>query len=182
MTAYHDAEWGVSLHDDKKLFEFLILESFQAGLSWKTILYKRDNFRKAFDNFDIKKISLYDDRKIHTLLNDRGIIRNRLKICAAIKNARLIINIKETYGSFDAYIWNCVPGLPLQNAWKHVSNIPARTKESDFMSICLKKYGFQFIGSTTCYAFMQAIGMVNDHTIDCFRYKEVCESRSVSNK
>ncbi len=170
---YHDKEWGVPLHDDQKLFEFLILDAFQAGLSWLTILKKRDNFRKAFDNFDALKIANYDEVKIRELLNNSGIIRNKLKIHAAVTNAQAFLKIQKEFGSFDKYIWQFTGNKTLVNNYKNWEEIPARTKESDAMSKDLKKRGFKFVGSTICYAFMQAAGMVNDHTVDCFRYKEV---------
>lgn len=170
---YHDNEWGVPEHDDRKLFEFLLLEGMQAGLSWLTILKKRDNYRKAFDNFDAEKIAYYDERKVAELLSDRGIVRNRLKIQAAIQNARAFLAVQREFGSFDAYIWRFVGGKPRKNAWKTVKEIPSKTAESDAMSKDLIKRGFTFVGSTICYAFMQAVGMVNDHTTDCFRYHEV---------
>lgn len=169
--AYHDTEWGVPVHDDRTLFEFLILEGAQAGLSWSTILKKRNGYRKAFDNFNAKKISRYTENKIKDLLNDPGIIRNSLKINAAITNARAFLAVKKEFGSFDTYIWQFVNGKPIRNAWKKPAEIPANTPESDAMSHDLKKRGFKFVGPTICYAFMQAIGMVNDHTTDCFRYE-----------
>jgi DNA-3-methyladenine glycosylase I len=170
---YHDKEWGVPVHNDRKLFEFIILEGMQAGLSWLTILRKRENFRKAFDNFDPKKIARYDKRKIKELLANPGIIRNRLKIEAASKNAKAFLAIQKEFGSFDEYMWQFVNGKPKVNAWKTMKELPARTTESDAMSNDLKKRGFRFVGSTICYAHMQATGMVNDHTTDCFRYREV---------
>jgi DNA-3-methyladenine glycosylase I len=170
---YHDKEWGVPLHDDKKLFEFLILEGFQAGLSWSTILAKRENFRKAFDDFDYNKIANYDQIKIDELLQNEGIIRNRLKINAAITNAKAFIKIQKEFGSFDKYIWSFTDGKTIVNTWLDMSQVPATSKESDAMSKDLKKRGFKFVGSTICYAKMQAIGMVNDHLVGCFRYKEV---------
>ncbi len=170
---YHDEEWGVPLHDDKKLFEFLILEGFQAGLSWRTILYKRENFRKAFDNFDAEKIARYTDKKVQKLLNDAGIIRNRLKIAASITNAKAYLNILDKTGSFDKYLWQFTDGKVIKNAWTGMGQIPAKTKESDAMSKQLLKDGFKFVGSTICYANMQATGMVNDHIVDCHRYKKV---------
>lgn len=173
--AYHDTEWGVPLHDDRKLFEFLILEGMQAGLSWLTILKKRENFRRAFDDFDPEKIARYDHRKVQALLSDAGIIRNRLKIQAAIQNARAFLEVQEKFGSFDAYMWQFVDGKPRVNAWRTLAEIPTRTPESDAMSKELKKRGFKFVGSTICYAHMQAVGMVNDHTVDCFRYREIIE-------
>ncbi len=170
---YHDKEWGVPLHDDQRLFEFLILDAFQAGLSWLTILKKRNNFRLAFDNFEAAKIANYDEEKIEELLNNSGIIRNKLKIHAAVTNAQAFLKIQKEFGSFDKYIWQFTGGKTLINKWKNWKEIPASTKESDAMSKDLKKQGFKFVGSTICYAFMQAAGMVNDHTVDCFRYKEV---------
>ncbi len=170
---YHDEEWGVPLHDDKKLFEFLILEGFQAGLSWRTILYKRENFKKAFDNFDAEKIVRYKDKKVQELLNDAGIIRNRLKIAASITNAKAYLNILDKTGSFDDYLWQFTDGKVKKNNWKSMKEIPAKTKESDAMSKKLIEDGFKFVGSTICYAHMQATGMVNDHLIDCHRYKKV---------
>jgi DNA-3-methyladenine glycosylase I len=173
MIAYHDTEWGLPLHDDRKLFEFLVLDAFQAGLSWSTILNKRENFRKAFDNFDPVKIARYKQTKIDRLLSDAGIIRNRLKIAATITNARAFLATQKEFGSFDKYIWQFTGGKPKVNKWKTMKQIPPCTKESDAMSKDLKSRGFKFVGSTICYAFMQAAGMVNDHTVDCFRYKEV---------
>jgi len=170
---YHDFEWGVPEYDERKLFEMLILEGAQAGLSWSTVLKKRDNYRKAFDMFDPVKIAQYDQRKIQELVANPGIIRNRLKIEATIKNASLFLDIKKTYGNFTEYIWQFVGGKPKVNHWKSLSELPAKTLESDKMSKDLQKYGFKFVGSTICYAFMQAVGMVSDHTVDCFRYKEV---------
>ncbi len=170
---YHDTEWGVPLHDDKKLFEFLILEGAQAGLSWITVLKKRGNYRKAFDNFNIEKIAKYNSDKIRELLADKGIIRNRLKIEAAVQNAGAFLAVQKEFGSFDAYIWDLAGGKPVKNAWKTVDEIPSKTKESIAMSSDLKKRGFKFVGPTICYAFMQAVGMVNDHTVDCFRYNEI---------
>lgn len=170
---YHDNEWGVPEHDDRKLFEFLILEGAQAGLSWLTILKKRQNYREAFDNFDARKIAEYDRRKLEELLSNKGIVRNRLKIEAAIQNAKAFLAVQGEFGSFDAYIWQFVGGEPRKNAWKTVKEIPSKTGESDAMSRDLSKRGFKFVGSTICYAFMQAIGMVNDHAVDCFRYDEV---------
>lgn len=171
--AYHDQEWGAPLHDDRALFEFLILEGFQAGLSWRTILYKRENFRQAFDGFDPIRIASYDEKKIAELLANPGIIRNRLKVRAAVTNARAFLSVQEQFGSFDAYIWQFTGGQPRKNAWRSLNDIPARTEESDAMSKDLLKRGFRFVGSTICYAHMQATGMVNDHTVDCFRYSEV---------
>lgn len=170
---YHDNEWGVPVHDDRKLFEMLILEGAQAGLSWITVLRKRENYRKAFDNFNPNKIANYDSKKVKQLLNNAGIIRNRLKIIAAIQNAKCFIEIKKKFGSFDNYIWRFVDYTPKVNNWNSLKEIPPRSLESDLMSKDLKKNGFKFVGSTICYAFMQAVGMVNDHTIDCFRRKEL---------
>ena len=170
---YHDTEWGVPLHDDRKLFEFLILDGAQAGLSWITILKKRQNYRKAFHNFDPPKIAKYDSAKIEELLSNQGIVRNRLKIKSAIQNANAFLRVQNTFGSFDAYIWRFVNGKTIKHAWTHQHEIPTKTKESIAMSTDLKKRGFKFVGPTICYAFMQAAGMVNDHTIDCFRYHEV---------
>lgn len=167
---YHDQEWGVPVHDERTLFEFLILEGFQAGLSWRTILNKRENFRQTFDHFDPQTIAQYDEIKIAELLANPGIIRNQLKVRAAVSNARAFLEVQATFGSFDAFIWRFVHGAPLQNAWQTVDQIPARTAESDHMSLELKKLGFKFVGSTICYAHMQATGMINDHTTDCFRY------------
>ncbi|RMF89066.1 MAG: DNA-3-methyladenine glycosylase I [Nitrospinota bacterium] len=170
---YHDYEWGVPEYDDRKLFELLILEGMQAGLSWLTILKRRDQYRQAFDNFDPRKVSAYDTRKVEELLNNRGIIRNRKKILAAIQNARAFLAVQESFGSFATYIWRFVGGKPLQNAWPSLSAIPAQTPLSVQMSRDLRKRGFAFVGPIICYAFMQATGMVNDHTVDCFRHKEI---------
>jgi len=170
---YHDKEWGVPVHNDRKLFEFLVLDAFQAGLSWSTILNKRENFRKAFDQFDYNKIEKYDQKKIDELLNDEGIIRNKLKINAAVINAKAFIKVQEEFGSFDKYIWSFTQGKTKINSWKELKEIPATSTESDAMSKDLKKRGFKFVGSTICYAFMQAAGIVNDHLVTCFRYKEV---------
>jgi DNA-3-methyladenine glycosylase I len=178
--AYHDTEWGVPLHDDRRLFEMLVLEGAQAGLSWITILRKREAYRRAFDGFDPQKVARYDARKIRTLLSDAAIVRNRMKIESAIKNARAFLEVVEETGSFDAYIWQFVGGRPRRNAWKAHGEIPARTDESDAMSRDLKKRGFSFVGSTICYAFMQATGMVNDHVIDCFRYRGVSQPTRTS--
>lgn len=172
---YHDNEWGSPIHDDKLLFEFLILEGAQAGLSWLTILKKRENYRNAFHSFDCERIAKYTDKDITRLLADAGIVRNRLKIESAIKNARGVISIKEEYGSLNTFLWRYVDGIPKQNAWKSMSELPAKTELSDMMSKDLKKRGFNFVGSTICYAFMQAVGIVNDHTTDCFRYNEIKE-------
>ena len=170
---YHDKEWGVPQHDDRVLFEFLILEGAQAGLSWDTILQKRENYRAALDGFDPKRIVAYDHRKIKALLKDDGIVRNRLKIASTIQNAKAFLKVREEFGSFDRYIWQFVGGKPLQNARRSPKQVPARTAESDAMSKDLKKRGFNFVGSTICYAYMQAVGLVNDHLVDCFRYKRV---------
>lgn len=172
-VAYHDTEWGVPVHDDKTLFEFLILESFQAGLSWITILRKRENFRKAFDDFDYKKIAGYPEEKIQELMKDAGIIRNQLKIRAAVTNAQAFLKIREEFGSFSNYIWGFVDGKPIKNKLKTLSEAPATTPLSDAMSKDLKKRGFKFMGSTVVYAHIQATGMVNDHLTSCFRYNEV---------
>ena len=170
---YHDEEWGVPVYDDQKLIEFLILEGAQAGLSWITILKKRENYRKLFDNFDAKKIAQYNSKKIEELLNDAGIVRNRLKINSTISNAKAFSRICEQYGNFSEYIWSFTNGKPLINQWKSLQEIPAKSELSDKMSKDLKKAGFNFVGSTICYAFMQAVGIVNDHTVDCFRYHEI---------
>lgn len=173
MIQYHDQEWGVPLHSDRKLFEFILLDSFQAGLSWSTILKKRENFRKALDKFDAKKIAKYGAKETKRLLNDAGIIRNRLKIAATILNAQKFLEIRREFGSFDKYIWKFVGHKTIKNKFKTLSQIPARTNESDAMSKDLQKKGFKFVGSTICYAFMQAAGMVNDHSPNCFRYSQV---------
>jgi DNA-3-methyladenine glycosylase I len=171
--AYHDEEWGVPLHDDRGLFELLILEGAQAGLSWSTILNKRDNYRHAFDNFDARKIARYNDEKVAHLLTDAGIVRNRLKVASAVSNAQAFLDVQREFGSFDAYIWQFTGGRPIRNAWKSITDVPARTAESDAMSKDLLRRGFRFVGSTICYAFMQATGMVNDHLTTCFRYKQI---------
>ncbi len=170
---YHDQDWGVPLHDDTRLFEFLILEGAQAGLSWETILKKRDGYIDAFDQFDAEKISKYSDTKIETLLQNPNIIRNRLKVNSTVLNAKLFLDVQKEFGSFDTYIWQFTNGKTIQNSVRKMSDLPANTSESDAMSKDLKKRGFKFIGSTICYAFMQATGMVNDHTIDCFRFREL---------
>ena len=170
---YHDREWGVPLHDDRRLFEFLILEGAQAGLSWITILRKRDNYRAAFDNFDAARIARYDANKIESLLQDAGIVRNRLKLEASIVNAQKFLEVQEAWGSFDAFIWQFVGGKPRQNAWRGLADVPASTLQSDAMSKELKRRGFKFAGTTICYALMQATGMVNDHTTNCYRHKEL---------
>jgi DNA-3-methyladenine glycosylase I len=171
--AYHDKEWGVPLHDDRALFEFLILEGAQAGLSWSTILKKRDRYRIAFDYFDPKIVARYSQRKIDRLLADPGIVRNRLKITAAVRNAKTFLIVQKEFGSFDAYLWRFVGGHPKKNSWRSFKQVPSHTPESDALSKDLKRRGFTFVGSTICYAFMQAVGMVNDHTIDCFRYSQI---------
>lgn len=168
--AYHDNEWGVPVHDDRRLFEFLILEGAQAGLSWSTILKKRENYRRAFDGFDPAMVARYDRRKQERLLADEGIVRNRLKIASAIDNAKAFLAVQEEFGSFDKFIWGFVDGRPVQNAWRSLAEVPARTEQSDAMSKELKRRGFRFVGSTICYAFMQAVGMVNDHYVHCHRH------------
>ncbi len=173
MIAYHDEEWGVPLHDDRKLFEFLVLDAFQAGLSWRTILHKRDNFRLAFDGFDANLIARYKKPKIGQLLENAGIVRNRMKIGATVANAKVFLRVQSEYGSFDSYIWRFVGGQPKQNRWRSLKQLPTSTPDSDRMSKDLKERGFKFVGSTICYAFMQAAGMVNDHLVKCFRYEEV---------
>jgi len=167
---YHDEEWGVPIHDDRKLFEFMVLDTFQAGLSWSTILNKRENFKKAFDNFQPEKIARYSDKKIQKLLNDEGIIRNKLKIHGTLNNAKNFIKIQKEYGSFDKFIWQFTGYKTIKNRWKDVKQIPSRTTHSDAMSEALYGKGFKFVGSTICYAFMQAVGMVNDHLVKCHRY------------
>jgi DNA-3-methyladenine glycosylase I len=173
MIAYHDEEWGVPVHDDRALFEFLILEGAQAGLSWSTILKKRPAYRKAFNRFDPGKVARYDDAKIAELLEDSGIVRNRLKIGAAVRNAQAFLAVRKEFRSFDNYVWQFVDGKPLKNHWRRMEDLPARTEQSDAMSKDLGKRGFTFVGPTICYAFMQATGMVNDHLVSCFRYKEL---------
>ncbi|MBI5661784.1 MAG: DNA-3-methyladenine glycosylase I [Ignavibacterium album] len=173
MIKYHDEEWGVPAHNDRKLFEFLLLEGFQAGLSWRTILHKRKNFRKAFDNFDFNKIAEYDKRKINSLMKDEGIIRNKLKIQAAVTNAKAFIQIRKEFGTFDKYIWSFVNYKPIINKFKSLEELPARTELSDKISDDLKKRGFKFVGSTVIYAHMQATGMVNDHLVSCYRHKKL---------
>ena len=177
LTEYHDSEWGAPVHDDKKLFEFITLDAFQAGLSWLTVMKKRDNFRKAFDDFDYEKIAAYNEKKVAKLLNDAGIIRNKLKVIAAVTNAKTFIKIQKEFDSFDKYIWRFVDGKTIHNNWKSMKDIPAKSVESDEMSKDLKRRGFKFAGSTICYAFMQAAGLVNDHIIDCFRYKEIKQGK-----
>ncbi len=171
MIAYHDEEWGVPVHDDRTLFEFLILEGAQAGLSWKTILHKRENYRAAFSGFDAKKIARYGAADVKRLLANAGIVRNRLKVAAAISNAKAFLDVQKEFGSFDAYVWGFVGGTPLNGKIKTMKDVPAKTEVSDAMSKDLKKRGFKFVGSTICYAFMQAVGMVNDHEAKCFRHK-----------
>jgi|SRR5271165_5419828 len=170
---YHDEEWGVPVRDDGKLFEFLILEGAQAGLSWETILNKRENYRAAFDGFDAQAVARYDRRKMAKLLKDPGIVRNRLKIASAVQNARALLRVQGEFGSFERYVWQFVKGEPRVNSWKSRQRVPARTAESDALSKDLKKRGFNFVGSTICYAFMQAVGMVNDHMVECFRYDQL---------
>ena len=172
-VAYHDDEWGVPAHDDRRLFEMLILEGAQAGLSWLTILKKRDNYRKAFHAFDYDRIAAYTERDIKRLLTNSGIVRNRLKIESVIKNARGALDIREESGTLNSFLWRYVGGVPQQNAWKSMAELPKQTEQSDAMSKDLKRRGFNFVGSTICYAFMQAVGMVNDHTTECFRYREI---------
>jgi DNA-3-methyladenine glycosylase I len=174
-VAYHDTEWGVPLHDERALFEFLILEGAQAGLSWSTILKKREGYRRAFDNFDVERIARYDATDVARLLADPGIVRNRLKVASAIGNARATLAVREEFGGLDAYFWRFVDGKPIQNVWTDLSQLPARTALSDTISRDLKKRGFKFVGSTIVYAHMQATGMVNDHLVDCFRHREVGE-------
>jgi DNA-3-methyladenine glycosylase I len=172
-VVYHDNEWGVPSHDDRHLFEMLILEGAQAGLSWRTILGKRDHYRRAFNFFDAEKITAYTEDDILRLLADPGIVRNRLKVESAVRNARAVLKIRKEYGSFDAFIWRYVDFTPRQNAWSSFAQVPARTEQSDRMSVDLTKRGINFVGSTICYAFMQAVGMVNDHVIRCFRHEEI---------
>jgi len=173
MIAYHDREWGMPLHDDRKLFEFIVLDGAQAGLSWSTVLRKRENYRKAFQGFDPAVVARYTEKDVQRLLKDVGIIRNRLKIESAITNAKMFLDIQKEFASFDAYIWQFVDNKPIQHAFRRLAQIPATSNESDAMSKDLKKRGFKFVGSTICYAFMQAAGLVNDHLVDCFRYREV---------
>jgi len=172
-VAYHDDEWGSPLHDDRRLFEMLILEGAQAGLSWSTILKKREAYRKAFDEFDAEKVALYTPKRLEAMLKNPDIVRNRLKVEAAVTNARAFLRVVDEFGSFDRYIWGFVGGRPIQNRWRRLREIPPKTAASDAMSKDLKKRGFKFVGSTICYAFMQAVGMVNDHVMDCYRYREV---------
>ncbi len=171
LIRYHDEEWGVPVHDDRTLFEFLVLEGAQAGLSWNTILNKRENYRRAFSGFDPQRVARYDRRKVAQLLRDPGIVRNRLKVASAIANAKAFLLVQKEFGSFDRYIWQFVDGRPRRNSPKSLNQLPARTLESDAVSKDLKRRGFNFVGSTICYAFMQAVGMVNDHVVDCFRYR-----------
>jgi len=178
MQAYHDAEWGVPLHDDRMLFEFLCLEGAQAGLSWRTVLHKRDNYRGAFHNFDIARVAAMKDRELEKLLLDPGLIRNRLKMTSARGNAKAALQVIEEFGSLDAYLWSFVQGKPVQNRWRAKGEVPASTPLSDRMSKDLKKRGFRFVGTTICYAFMQATGMVNDHLVDCFRHKACAAKRA----
>ena len=170
LMVYHDREWGVPQHDERKLFEFLLLEGAQAGLSWETILRKRENYRSAFDDFDIDKIAHYTSKKIQTLLRNEGIVRNRLKVLSAVTNAKACLSVREEFGSFDPYIWQFVGGTTRINHWRSMKQVPTRSIESDAMSTSLQKRGFSFVGSTICYAFMQAVGMVNDHLVHCFRH------------
>ncbi len=171
MIAYHDEEWGVPLHDDRGLFEYLLLDGAQAGLSWSTILKKREGYRKAFAGFDPVKVARFTAKKQEKLLENPGIVRNRLKVASAVRNARAFLKVQEEFGSFDAYIWGFVGGAPIVNRWKTMEEIPAKTVEAEAMSKDMKKRGFNFVGPTICYAFMQSAGMVNDHTVDCFRYR-----------
>lgn len=173
MQEYHDTEWGVPLHDDKLFFEFLVLDAAQAGLNWAMILNKRAGYRKAFANFDVQKVARFTDKKVEKLLQDPGIVRNRLKVNSAVTNAKAFLEVQKEFGSFDEYIWQFVGGKPIQNKWKKEKDIPTSSAESDAMSRDLKKRGFKFVGTTICYAFMQAAGLVNDHTTDCFRHREV---------
>jgi len=173
ITRYHDEEWGAPVHDDRALFEFLCLEGAQAGLSWETVLKKRDNYRAAFENFEPAAVSAFNQRRLDRLLGDPGLIRNRLKMASAVGNAKALLKLREEFGSFDAYIWRFVDGRPVVNAWQAVKQIPAHTAVSDAMSKDLRKRGFNFVGTTICYAFMQAVGMVNDHLVGCFRYREL---------
>lgn len=173
MVTYHDTEWGAPLHGDQKLFEFLVLDAMQAGLSWRTVLYKRENFEKAFDSFDVAKVARYSDKKLERLMLNEGIIRNRLKIFAATANAKATLKVQKEFGSLDTYLWQFVDGSPIVNTWSESSHIPAKSPEAEAMSKDMKKRNFKFVGPTTCYAFMQAAGLVNDHVTDCFRYKEL---------
>jgi len=175
--SYHDNEWGVAIHDDRSLFEFLVLEGAQAGLSWSTILRKREGYRKAFDNFDARKISRYSENDVSRLLVNSEIIRNRLKVNATISNAKAFLQVQEQFGSFDHYIWQFVNGRTIQNSWEKITDIPSSSPESEAMSKDLQKRGFKFVGTTICYAFIQAVGMVNDHVVGCFRYEELKNKR-----
>jgi DNA-3-methyladenine glycosylase I len=178
-VSYHDDEWGVPVHDDRRLFEFLVLEGAQAGLSWLTILKKRENYRKALDDFDCQRIARYGHQDVARLLHDPGIVRNRLKIEAAIQNAKAVLALRDEFGTLDAFLWRYMDGIPVQNSWKKMADVPAKTKTSDQMSKDLKGRGFNFVGSTICYAFMQAVGMVNDHVVDCYRYRELAQTRPI---
>jgi len=173
MLAYHDKEWGVPVHDDKKIFEFLVLEGAQAGLSWSTIMKKRENYRRAFAGFDPKKVAAFDARKVRSLLSDPGIVRNRRKVESAVANARAFLKVQDEFGSFDAYIWSFVDGRPIRNKWRRLSKIPVTSPEARRMSAALVKRGFRFVGPIICYSHMQATGMVNDHLVECFRYAEI---------
>ena len=173
MVHYHDTEWGVPVHDDRLLFELLTLEGAQAGLSWRTVLHKRENYRKAFANFDVERVARFGERQVTKLMNDEGIVRNRMKIASTITNAKAVLAVQKTYGSLDAYVWRFVDGRPVDNQVKTLKDVPARTTVSDAMSKALLKDGFKFVGSTICYAFMQATGMVNDHLVTCFRQRKV---------
>jgi DNA-3-methyladenine glycosylase I len=175
--AYHDKEWGVPQHDDRVLFEFLILEGAQAGLSWSTILNKRDNYRAAFDHFDPRVVARYNQRKVKQLLGNPGIVRNRLKVAAAIQNAKSFLAVQKEFGTFDTYLWQFVGGRPKQNAWKWMGQVPAHTAESDALSRDLLRRGFKFVGSTICYAYMQAVGLVNDHFVDCYRHAQLAKRK-----
>ena len=178
LNQYHDEEWGIPIHDDRLLFELVILEGAQAGLSWHTILQKRESYRKAFNQFRANKIAAYDQKKIQELLNNPGIVRNRLKVNATVNNAKAFLKVKKEFGTFDTFIWQFVGGTTIQNRWKTLKEIPCQSKESEAMSRTLRQWGFSFVGTTICYAFMQATGMVNDHTVDCFRYRQLRVSRS----
>lgn len=177
MMRYHDEEWGVPVHDDHKHFEFLVLDAAQAGLSWRTILHKRENYRKALHNFDYERVAKYGARDFNRLMNDAGIVRNRLKVASAVANAKALLIVQKEFGSFDDYIWQFVNGKTIHNTWKSLNSCPAKTDESVAMSKDLIKRGFKFVGPTICYAYMQAAGMVNDHMVDCFRYKQLKKSK-----
>jgi DNA-3-methyladenine glycosylase I len=181
-TAYHDKEWGAPVHDDHQLFEMLILEGAQAGLSWLTILRKRENYRQAFDQFDPQKVAAYDAAKVAALLANPGIVRNRLKVAAAVQNAQAFLAVQVEFGSFDRYVWRFVDGRPRQNSWQHLADVPAQTAESEALSRDLRQRGFKFVGPTIIYAFMQAVGMVNDHTVDCFRYHQLRRAEGVNDE